>query len=175
MRGHRAAVALVAALVTAGTLTGTALAATKVAIAKSDSAKHTADLTMIAGLGTSGSGFDFNGYSKGKMTVTVPLGWKVNVKFEVPAKSTLAHSWVLVPYGAAMGSTSTPAIAGAESPSPTQGTKPGTTVTISFTAKTAGKYRMICAVPGHEMGGMWDTLIVKKGATAATSTPADTA
>jgi uncharacterized cupredoxin-like copper-binding protein len=171
MRGHRAAVALVAALVTAGTLTGTALAASRVAIARNDSAKHTADLTMIAGLGKTGGGFDFNGYSKGKMTVTVPLGWKVNVTFEVPASSTLAHSWVLVPYGAAMGSTK-PAIAHAESPSPVQGTKPGKTVKITFTATTAGKYKMACAVPGHEMGGMWDTLIVKRGATAATSTPA---
>jgi hypothetical protein len=36
-------------------------------------------------------------------------------------------------------------------------------------AARPGKYRLICAVPGHDAAGMWDTLIVRRGARAATA------
>src|SRR5262249_45239044 len=53
----------------------------------------TATLTVIAGYK---GGFDFNGYSKGQMTVAVPVGYHVNVVFSNNAG--LPHSVVFTTY-----------------------------------------------------------------------------
>ncbi len=44
----------------------------------------------------------------------------------------------------------------------------GTTQKFSFIADKAGKYAIVCGVPGHDAAGMWDTLVVSDSAATAT-------
>jgi uncharacterized cupredoxin-like copper-binding protein len=36
-------------------------------------------------------------------------------------------------------------------------------VHFNFVPNKAGKYAIVCAVPGHAAGGMWDVFMVTKG------------
>jgi sulfocyanin len=121
----------------------------------------TVNLTLIAAYK---GGFDFNGYSQGKMTITVPVGDKVNVTFSNNAPTP--HSAMFVAFSKTPASISSPATSfkGASSPNPMNGTSKGTTQKFSFTTVKAGKYLLICAVPGHAAAGMWDNFVVSSSA-----------
>lgn len=122
----------------------------------------TADWTMIAGKTNANGGENFDGYFKGAMVVTVPVGWTVKVLFK--NNGSLPHSLVVEPWKENYNSPAPkPAFPGAETTNPIDGTAPGGKQTLSFRATKAGKYRVICAVPGHAALGMWDTLVVQKG------------
>jgi sulfocyanin len=124
------------------------------------------NLTLVAAYG---GGFDFNGAAKGKLTVTVPLGDKVNVTFT--NKASLPHSAQVVKFSKTPPASSVPdAFKGAHSPNPTNGMVGKSAQKFSFTANKAGTYLIICAVPGHAAAGMWDNLVVSKTAKAATAT-----
>ncbi len=135
---------------------------------RTDRAARTVDLKVIAGYNNAGAGFNYDGYDKGAMTVTVPLGYKIVTHFENSANSELPHSFVLVP---GKGSFSlvkpSPVFKNASSPDPTVGTAPGGSATVTFVASKAGTYRFVCLVPGHFEGGMWDYLVVKPGISQA--------
>lgn len=124
---------------------------------------HTATLTVIAGYK---GGFDFNGYSKGKMTITVPNGAHVNVVFS--NDSTIPHSALFTPYSKRTSTGSYPlAFKGASSSNATNGVAKGKTQKFSFVANKAGTYALVCAVPGHAIAGMWDTFVVAKKGNAS--------
>ncbi|MGH2346103.1 MAG: sulfocyanin-like copper-binding protein [Chloroflexota bacterium] len=55
------------------------------------------------------------------------------------------------------------AFKGSGSANPTSGITSGRTDQFSFTANKAGKYALVCAVPGHEAAGMWDVFNVTSG------------
>lgn len=131
---------------------------------------HSATITLVAGLTNDDAGFNFDGYSKGKLVLTVPAGWTVHVVFRNAV--ALPHSVMVVAWSTKPTATHPkPAIKGAASPNPYAGSPKGGKARFSFKAK-AGKYRVICAVPGHDAAGMWDTLIVKRGAKKASATAA---
>ena len=126
----------------------------------------TVNLTIVAAYDDTTGGFNFNGASNGKMTITVPLGDRVNVTFSNNAP--LPHSAQFVAFSKTPPATSVlDAFTGAHSPSPTTGVMKGTTQKFSFVANKAGTYLLICAVPGHDVAGMWDVLTVSKTAKAA--------
>lgn len=125
-----------------------------------DTSSKTADLTLDAGVT---GGFDFNGYSNGAMTVTIPKGWTVDVTFTNEA--SLNHSAEIVPYAQVQaGQNFTPAFSGASISNPISGVAKDVTKKFSFTADKTGKFGIICAVPGHDGAGMWDTLVVSGSA-----------
>jgi len=125
-------------------------------------------LTLIAGYDNNASGFNFNGAAKGQMTVTVPLGDKVNVTLS--NKAPLPHSAQVVAFSKnPPTSTVKDAFNGAHSANPTQGISKGKVQKFSFTANKAGNYLIICAVPGHASAGMWDKLVVSKTAKTASA------
>jgi sulfocyanin len=125
-------------------------------------------LTLIAGYNSNAGGFNFNGAAKGQLTVTVPLGDTVNVVFSNNAP--LPHSAQIVAFSkSAPVSSVADAFKNAHSANPTVGVAKGTTQKFSFAANKAGKYLIICAVPGHAAAGMWDTLVVTKSAKTATA------
>ena len=131
---------------------------------------HTASLTLIAGYNNAVSGYNFNGYGNGKMTVTVPVGARVNVTFSNKS-AALNHGFVVTPYADRNTSGSFPvAFKGASSANPTTGTLKGKVEHHSFVANKAGKYAIVCAVPGHATSGMWDVLQVVKGGSAMITT-----
>jgi sulfocyanin len=163
---HRVASALAAGLLLLGGA-GIASAAPKAMAPTWVTTKgKTVNLTVIADYTSAVSGFNFNGYGKGQLTITVPKGDTVKVTFS--NKASLPHSVQFtaytksLPMGAVMD-----AFKGSNSPNPTNGTVSGVTQKFSFVASKAGNYLMICAVPGHAQAGMWDTFVVS--ATAKTA------
>lgn len=128
----------------------------------------TVNLTLVAGYNQDTAGFNFNGYAKGKMTVTVPTGAKVIIKFS--NKASLPHSVAVTAYAKRTAMSFPDAFKGANSPNPSQGITSGhAPQTVTFTANKAGTYAIVCAVPGHAAAGMWDTLKVANQAKAAIS------
>ncbi len=119
--------------------------------------------------------FGFNGYKKGGMTITVPVGAQVVVHFE--NAGALPHSLVVETAGAGqvLAPPTTPAFAGAATNNPAGGFPKGGKQTITFDASKPGTYEVVCAVPTHAMAGQWFTLIVSPSAEAASVTPADAA
>jgi sulfocyanin len=133
-------------------------------------AGHTAELSITADK-TSSGGFAFNGYQRGAMTVTVPVGWQVVVHFE--NTDTIGHSLGVLASGAhnTPSPSPTPAFAGAITSNFAAGLPKGPAVTFTFDANKAGTYEFDCGVPGHAISGQWDALVVSATAQAPTVAP----
>ncbi len=134
-------------------------------------ATHSADLTILGGKKGGGS-MDLNGYQRGAMAITVPVGWNVVVHFE-NADVVLAHSLAVLPAGAhqQVAPSGAPAFPGATTASFSAGLPRGAKQTFSFEASKAGTYEFICGVQGHGIAGMWDSLVVSATADAPSVTP----
>jgi len=131
-------------------------------ITSSNQQSKTVALKIIGGQSGSSSGFNFNGYSNGNMVIKVPEGWKVTVDFSV--QSSLSHSAVIAPWSEREASSFDTAFAGSAMPDYTSGINKGDKpVSFSFAADKAGKYAIVCAVPGHDDLGMWDEFDVENG------------
>ena len=109
---------------------------------------------------------NFNGTSKGKLAITVPVGATVQINFK--NQGALPHSLQIIPSTSPLPATalSAPAFPGAEVPNPQAGITKGKTVNVQFTATKAGKYLMICGFPGHALLGMYATFEVAPSPTA---------
>lgn len=118
---------------------------------------HTVTLEILAGENQTNSGLNFDGAASGSMTITVPVGWTVDVTC-INYSTTMTHSCAFVAPGS-----STPAFAGAESPDPAIGLRPARSAQFSFVASPAGQYQLVCLVPGHRGTGMWDNFVVSPG------------
>ena len=128
-----------------------------------DAPNRVAHLTLLAGLGSANNGFNFDGYGRGELLVTIPLGWRVVVDCE--NRGGARHSCAVV-----RGSLSiTSAFPGAASPAPITGLAPGRRATFAFRAGRLGSYRIACLVPGHEQARQWDVLDVRRGGTPSIS------
>ena len=128
-----------------------------------DASSRVAHLTLLAGLGGANSGFNFDGYGRGELFVTIPLGWRVVVDCE--NRGGTRHSCAVV-----KGSLSTrPAFPGAASPAPITGLPPGAKATFSFRATRIGSFRIACLVPGHEQAREWAVLDLVRGGTPSIS------
>ena len=115
--------------------------------------QRTAIVTLIAGYNGENNGFNFDGYGRGELTVTVPRGWRVRVT--CTNRGALTHSCAVVPGPM----TVTPSFRGAATPIlPT-----GAHTTFSFLASRTGSFRLACLVPGHEEARMYDVLVVTSG------------
>jgi FtsP/CotA-like multicopper oxidase with cupredoxin domain len=142
-----------------------ALAAAAVVAAKppprqflhADGTHHVASITLVAGYDSSNRGFNFDGYGRGELVVTVPFGWRVRVI--CTNRSDVRHSCAVVK--GAM--SAQPAFRGASVPNPLVGLRRGQTASFSFVAARPGPYRLVCLVPGHEEARMWDVLDVVRG------------
>jgi Sulfocyanin (SoxE) domain len=122
-----------------------------------DAKARTALVTLYAGYNDENNGFNFDGYGRGELTVSVPRGWRVKVT--CTNKGDMDHSCAVV-HGPM---TDTPAFRGATIPNPVVGLLPGRSATFSFVASRVGAYRFACLVPGHEEARMWDVLVVTRG------------
>jgi len=120
-----------------------------------DRAQRTAIVTLIAGYNGENNGFNFDGYGRGELLVSVPLGWRVRVT--CTNRSTLPDSCAIV-HGAG---TATLAFRGASTPTLAR----GSTATFTIVASRTGAYRMTSLVPGDEQARMFDVLEVTRGGT----------
>lgn len=114
-----------------------------------------ARLTLIPGYGSAYNGFNFNGYGKGQVLVTIPQRSKLEVHCENTA-STKPHSCAIVGGPGAR----QPAAPGAATAEPASGVPPGKSASFSFRANAPATYRIASLVPGEERAGMWDVLTV---------------
>jgi len=119
-----------------------------------DSSAKSVKLTLISSYNSDNAGFNFNGYSSGKMVVSVPDGWKVTVDCQNRGNGN--HSCAIVKKGGDQ----LPAFDGSSTPDAIHGFAKGGSQTFTFTASNPGTYRISCLVVGHDDSGMWDTFIV---------------
>jgi plastocyanin len=135
-----------------------------------DPTSKTANLTIAANYNEVGAGFNFDGYRVGQLTITVPLGAKVVVAYT--NRSDVPHSVVITSYALRNKvGPFPPAFPGSSSPDPTAGiAKLKVPQIFTFTASKVGTYAILCGVPGHAIGGMWDVFKVANVATATQQT-----
>lgn len=114
-------------------------------------------LTLAAGLGSSNNGFNFDGYGRGELLVTVPLGWRMTI--DCVNRSSRRASCAVVPSTQHGG----PAIPGATTPDPVTGLAPGARASFAFTTRGTGSYRLVSLVPGQAGARMFVILDVVRG------------
>ena len=119
-----------------------------------DARSRVAHLTLLAGLGSANDGFNFDGYGRGELLVTIPLGWRVVVDCENRGGSR--HSCAVV-----QGSLATaPAFPGATTPARSPGSARERKRPSRSGATRTGCFRIACLVPGHEQAREWAVLDV---------------
>lgn len=122
-----------------------------------DPATKTVTFRLVAGP------FDWNGYTSGGATLTVPSG-STNV-FNFEQNDGTPHSAeVSTGTGAVPNSGGDPAIPRAYTNKVVEGLPQGAKDVIRFTAPDTGTFRIICGVPGHALSGMWIWLKVDPAA-----------
>ena len=125
-------------------------------------------ILALTGSGTpTNAGYNLNGFSDGKLTLTVPTGWKMVFYFHNKHERLSHH--VGVSAGTAVPEASFPAaFKGAETGSPGFLVIPNGRIPVKFTADRAGEYLIACMFPGHAKGGMYVKLVVADGAAVPT-------
>lgn len=123
-------------------------------------AAKTVTFNVTAGLTTANSGMNFNGFKNGGLTLTVPTGWTVVVRFtnqdpNLPHSVAVIHDAKQIPVSAGA-----PVFPHAATKSPEAGLPSGAHDEFRFVAGKAGSYLIFCAVPGHGAAGMWIRLKV---------------
>lgn len=135
-----------------------------------DSSAKSVALTLVAAANSAQGGFNFNGGSVGNQTITVPLGWEIDIDFQ--NHDAVPHSALVI---------------AAQNPLPAMPDKPAFPRaytshlidglpaqtghdTMRFTASRAGDYLIACGVPGHALSGMFIRFVVSADATAPTDT-----
>jgi plastocyanin len=113
-----------------------------------DAATKTVTFRLVAGP------FDFNGFTQGGATLTVPPGstnvWNFEQNDGTPHSAEVASGTGPVP-----NSGGDPAIPRAYTNKVVEGLVQGANDVIRFTAPDSGTFRIICGVPGHALSGMW--------------------
>ena len=130
-----------------------------------DADQQVVRLVMVGSADGSNGTMNFNGYGNGDMTVTVPLGWKVEVEFQNKGLGALPHSLVVMnevkPLPIEGG---VPAFPKAVTNRLVAGMMAGTNDGFEFVASKEGRFLFYCGVAGHGSTGMWDYLVVSKDA-----------
>ena len=126
-----------------------------------DTTAKTATFQLTSGLTQLNGGLNFNGFNDGKLTLTVPAGWTVLIRF-TNKDANLSHSVEVVDTTKPMpaGPVEPPVFAHAMTAKLMTGIPGGESDSLRFVASKAGSYMIFCAVPGHGLAGMWIRLKV---------------
>lgn len=124
---------------------------------KYDAASNTVTFDLVAGP------FNFNGFTSGAATLTVPP--KANMVVNFVNKDGTPHSAEIISGEGPIPNASTdPAIPRAYTNKALEGLPQEATDVMRFTVPETGKYRIFCGVPGHGLSGMWIWLKVDPAA-----------
>jgi Sulfocyanin (SoxE) domain len=124
---------------------------------KFDPATNTVTFLLSAGP------FNFNGFTSGGATLTIPPRSNNVMNFE--QNDGTPHSAVIVAgTGPLPNADGDPAIPRGYTNKVTEGLPQGAKDVIRLTAPDRGTYRIICGVPGHALSGMWIWLKVDPSA-----------
>lgn len=126
-------------------------------------------MDMVAGWNPNNGALNFNGYYKGGMTVVMPVGWTVAMKF-TNNDGMLPHSLLVTK---AYDQKELPDVAGVQqvaisrayTVNPEQGLPPNGSDTVDFKTSNPGEFYFFCGVAAHGTGGMWTRLRVDEQAT----------
>jgi hypothetical protein len=137
---------------------------------KSEPSKKLVRLDIVAGFNANNGALNFNGYYSGDMTVIVPVGWTVEIRFK-NNDAMLPHSLLVTkPYAQGhfpeIAGVDSVAIPRAYTDNPDQGIFSPKTDQVSFVAKEPGDFLFFCGAPGHGLGGMWTKLKIDPAASA---------
>jgi hypothetical protein len=128
---------------------------------KYDAASNTVTFQLIGGP----HGFQFNGFSSGGATLTLPP--KANVVINFVNKDGTPHSAEVIPgEGPIPNAGGDPALPRAFTNQLLQGLPQEGTDNMKFTMPATGSYRIFCGVPGHGLSGMWMWMKVDPAAKA---------
>jgi hypothetical protein len=131
---------------------------------KYDAASNTVTFELIAGP------FNFNGYTSGGATLTLPP--KANVVLNFVNKDGTPHSAeVISGDGPIPNAAVDPAIPRAYTNKLLEGLPQEGSDVMRFAVPETGTYRIFCGVPGHGLGGMWIWMKVDPAAKAASFGP----
>jgi sulfocyanin len=123
---------------------------------------RTTTFKLIGGLTGTGakSPFNFNGYTDGEFTLSVPVGSNVVVNF-INDDGT-PHSAEVIADKKPLPNMSDgqPALPRAYTRNALEGLAQGQGDNMRFVASPAGDYLFFCGVPGHGLSGMWIRLKV---------------
>ena len=115
---------------------------------KYDAGSNTVTFELIAGP------FNFNGYTSGGATLTLPS--KANVVINFVNKDGTPHSAEVIPGDGPIPNAATdPAIPRAFTNKVLEGLPQEASDAMQFTVPESGTYRIFCGVPGHGLSGMW--------------------
>jgi Sulfocyanin (SoxE) domain len=125
-----------------------------------DATSRTATFELIAGLTGANGALNFNGFTDGRLTLTVPVGWTVVMYFRnhdgmLPHSAEViedVHPLPLQPV--------TPAFPKAFTLRLAEGIPSEGRDDLRFIADKGGSYLIFCGVPGHGASGMWIRLMV---------------
>lgn len=124
-------------------------------------------LRLVAADSGANGTMNFHGHGNGALTVTVPLGWRVEVEFVNRGLGALPHSLVVIedvrPLPVEGGR---PAFPRALTRALVAGLPAGATDSFEFVANREGRFLLFCGVTGHGVAGMWDYLVVSGSAEA---------
>ncbi|MHA3771852.1 sulfocyanin-like copper-binding protein [Verrucomicrobiota bacterium sgz303538] len=127
---------------------------------------NTAKITLVTAFTDANYGMNFNGYSHGKATYTIPAGWTVEVTCINP--SPVPHSVIVVERDEVKRlQFSEPVFKGASTPNPMIGISTSK-ASFTFTASEAGDYAFACGFPSHSAAGQWIALDVSADAKVPT-------
>jgi sulfocyanin len=131
-----------------------------------DSSAKSVTLDLVAAANNAQGGFNFNGGSVGNQTITVPLGWSIDIDFQ--NHDVVPHSAVVIASQSPLPSVpDKPAIPRAYTNHLIDGLPAQTGHdTMRFTASPAGAYLIACGVPGHALSGMFIRFVVSANAAA---------
>jgi len=136
-----------------------------------DAAHKQVSFTVTAAQGGANGTLNFNGYANGRLTVTVPAGWRVHIDFVNSGAGALPHSLEVIREGKIPPQgIEPPAIAQAETRDLIAGVPPMQKDTVDFKAQPAGRYLWVCGVPPHGISGMWDRFVVSGSVSVPTVT-----
>lgn len=120
-----------------------------------------ATFKLVAGIpGRAKSPFNFDGFTDGELTLTIPLN--ATVVFNFVNEDGTPHSAQVIPDARPIPNMALdqPAIPRAYSKAVSEGIAQFGTDAIRFKAAPAGNYLIMCGVPGHGLSGMWIRLKV---------------
>lgn len=117
------------------------------------------EMDIVAGATPTANYWNFNGGVNGDMTISVPVGSQVTIRFRNDDPN-MVHSIGVAPMTASIPATppTDPVFDGgisSNADSMTESTQPGQSESFTFTADQPGEYRLLCYVPGHGVAGMW--------------------
>ena len=128
--------------------------------------EKTVKITVIAVWSDDNYGMNFNGYSKGKATYTIPKDWTVEVTYINP--SPIPHSLIVIEKESVKKiQVPEPYFKGAAVPKHLQGISYGKS-TFTFAADEAGEYALACGFPAHALNGHWIALDISEEAKVPT-------